>query len=357
MLSVDLAFENFCHAALGDHFEVSYFNIEEAITIDCGSSRCLHYEFLHSPERQLSDSDIIVIWGDFTTSSVYVDDVLKHLVSKLKITETKAIDIYLKGLLLEECPDSILKKVLIVSSNLLPNAACQMSTRYRETATRLYSQAAAIIPRDPMSAAIAQIFRGNPTDVSCGVDAAFFLATQSATVGSADRIGFSFGRTAGPKSRLLRKWPVHRFTKALSRAASLPLYDIGWKSSGGDASLFYEKLEELRRCRLIVTDTYHCAINAMREGVPVICVGEGARHQFTTLGDKKKEFLFHAFMAQGLYAFSDNPQLIFSTHRVANEYLGNALDDTYAAQIRKNIEIAKSNQIIAFQSAIRKLVS
>lgn len=358
MLSVDLAFEDFVRLALGKGAEIRYFNIEEDIHVDCGRSRKIVYDLLHSPDEQLSEFDAIVIWGDFTTSFEYRLGVNKHLANKLNLDKEAAADRYYKTLLFENCSESIMRKTLIVSSNILPNAAGSFDERYRLAVSRLYAAAAAIIPRDPMSVAMAQIFRRNSEGVSAGIDAAFFLDGGVKSSGEQrTRIGYSFSRTVGRKSGLIKRMMSRRFCNALSRKAQLPLYDVAWKTSHGAAMDFHKKLDEIAACGFIITDTYHCAINALRERVPVICVGQGAQHQSTTLGDKKKEYLFHSFMAQDSYVFTDNSAFMLSCERVAARTLRFVNDYQYLDRVFRNIEIGRKNQVNAFRLAIDKLLA
>ena len=356
MLSVDLAFKDFCDKSLDSAVEVTHFNIEEKITIDCGRDRKIEYHILIDPEKQLSIFDAIVIWGDFTTSFVYKEDVKKHLVSKLGLSQRDAVDRYYNTLLLDGCSKDFLQKVLIVSSNILPNSEKKMDQRYKDSASRLYSYAAAIIPRDPMSTAMAQLLRCSSKAVTCGIDAAFFLDSRlSKKIVKKDQIGYSFGRTISPKKGLIRRFTIQRFINSISSITGIKLQNISWKSSDGDPFLFHEKLDELRCCRFIITDTYHCAINSIREGVPVICIGDGSSHQSTTLDDKKKEYMFHSFMGQNYYTFIDNFRMIFDSKRIVRDIADMALDESLFKYFCNNIEIAKCNQIADFQSAIAKI--
>ena len=358
MLSVDLAFGDFCRVALGHGVRIEHFNVEEELVVDCGRSRQLRYGLLHSPEEQFAEFQAVVIWGDFTTSQAYGDGVAKHLMSKHGIERTSALDVYYRNLLLEQCSDSLLRRVFVVSSSILPNSEGALAPRYRDAVSRLYRLAGAIIPRDPMSAAMAQILRGNSVNVTCGVDAAFFLSSALPPyVGGRDGIGYSFGRTAGPKTSVYRRFAAMRFCQAVSRSTKLRLRHIRWNSSGGDAEGFHNTLDELRRCRLVITDTYHCAVNALREGVPVICIGDGSKHQTGTLGDKKKEYLFHGLMAQEMYVFADNLSIMRAGADAAGQYVADVLDEQYSSRILGNVHTAMRVQTAAFQRAILELAS
>src|SRR5690606_36211726 len=66
------------------------------------------------------------------------------------------------------------------------------------------------------------------------------------------------------------------------------------------------KLRQIRRCAFVITDTYHCAINAWREGVPAICIGYGTEEPKDPLSEKKKELLYSTFNARQFYVFAEN---------------------------------------------------
>ena len=67
-----------------------------------------------------------------------------------------------------------------------------------------------------------------------------------------------------------------------------------------------EKLEMIRSCDYVITDTYHCAVNSWREGVPAVCVGNGNVFGQSSLDEKKKELLFMSINAQEYYLFFHN---------------------------------------------------
>jgi hypothetical protein len=56
----------------------------------------------------------------------------------------------------------------------------------------------------------------------------------------------------------------------------------------------------------VVTDPYHCALNAMREGKPTICIGLGAQHPYKAIDDKKKELFYLCFNIKPFYLFLES---------------------------------------------------
>jgi hypothetical protein len=63
------------------------------------------------------------------------------------------------------------------------------------------------------------------------------------------------------------------------------------------------KLSVIRGAKFVITDTYHLAISALREGVPALCIGWGAQGIEGSLSDKKKEIFFQQSMLRPNYLF------------------------------------------------------
>lgn len=358
MLSTDLAFENFCANSLQTRFDITYFNIEEEIYIECGNNRSIQYRLLHTPDKQLDGYDLIIIWGDFTTSHIYAVTTTKRLKEKHKLSEQEAEAYYLKRLLLKGCSKEIKKKVMILCSNTLTNSEFRVSPIYRESVFDLYHNAAAIIPRDPISSAMAQIMRGDHRGVSCGIDAAFFLSTPQSNEEDSikNKIGYSFSRSVR-RNKPFTKKAAHRLIRGISKLSGFPAENVGWKASGGDPCEFFDTVESLRSYKFIVTDTYHCAINSIREGVPVICLGEGAAFQLTAISDKKKELIFQNFMGDEYYIFSDRLDFLFNGKKLARKSLAVVQDVSAFSAFSRNLQVAKQNQLDAFREAVDVLLN
>lgn len=66
------------------------------------------------------------------------------------------------------------------------------------------------------------------------------------------------------------------------------------------------KIELIKTCRLVITDTYHCAITCMREEVPFILIGKGSDETKTSTDEKKKELLLFMLQANNCYYYLEN---------------------------------------------------
>ncbi len=326
MFSVDLAIGGFLRAANIETAELTRFTCEGPLQVSCGDGFELCYEQLKDPAEQLKNFDLVVIWGDFITSRVYLEEVSALVARANDVPLDAARDQVYRCLLLEGAPESLLAKSMVLSSNLLPNDSFIDDQRYQDAVRRLYSNALAVCPRDPISASIAKIYSGRFDNVGMGVDAAFFLehGPNFSPVRSERRpgyVGYYFSRSSKLSRRTFHSHLLSRFfVKRLASLFGLECKALSWHSKaarGGEERGFGTALAELRDCRYVVTDTYHCAINAWREGTPAICLGRGVGYQGGSLDDKKKELLYLAMMAQPFYIFSDAIAHAVSTHRAA----------------------------------------
>ena len=62
----------------------------------------------------------------------------------------------------------------------------------------------------------------------------------------------------------------------------------------------------LRRCRFVVTDTYHLSLLAWRLGIPTVCIGRASEHPNQTIDDKKKENFYYTYGAKMFYVFAEH---------------------------------------------------
>lgn len=181
-----------------------------------------------------------------------------------------------------------------------------------ERVSALYKSAAAVMLRDPLSAEFARRY-GERDDSTQGVDCAFLLkptpafAWKGSKIQGPTRVGFSFGR--GP-SRVadVKAAMLHLVDAVSERLGATDRVDLKWiRANAGDPIAHVaRKLEAINSCDLIITDTYHCAVNAWREGVPTVCIGFGVETPSTTVSDKKKELLYSMIQAREYYVYSED---------------------------------------------------
>jgi len=312
MLSSDLALRSFL-ARHGIAAEVTTFTIGPELTIPGAATGGddLRYRSLEGWEG-LVGFDRVIFWGDFLHSRRF------HLTDMPWMTRhtgmssaPDALDetIY-GGLLLEGAPETLLRKVICFGGTIYINSLADAGdTRYIAAISRLFEAARLVLMRDPISAALARQY--GASGPALGVDCSLLLQPFGGLNWASDAdappaISFSFGR--GPSRNRTTARLMHHLAEGFARTMKIaePMA-LDWLIADAHDPLrdMVDKLAQLRRSVVVVTDTYHCAVNAWREGVPAICVGRGAERATGTLSDKKKELFFAMFGAAEYYVYSE----------------------------------------------------
>lgn len=312
MVSVDLAAQAFFGERLGlGTVQLEYF-AKRAATITVPGYGVLSYSRLDDPGPQLDRFDAVVLWGDFLSAFGYLDRL-----AEMSDDRGNELDRLYRLFLMEKADDAFLHRLVILGGTLVTNHASCLTDRYVYALERLYSHAALVAPRDPVSTAAVANFTPSLTQ---GIDCAFFLdrdRRQGTMHEKSGPVGIYLGR--GATQRAWYRWAVHRLARELSGALKArSIMELQWledteTGSSGPEVMLAAKLARIRNCSVVVTDTYHCAISALREGVPAICVGSGTSSFHGELTEKKKELLYWMLGIQDLYAFSE--RIIFRSQR------------------------------------------
>lgn len=310
MFSVDLALLTLLdELGAWDRVEAAYFNTPmlppydrrdatSGVSIDTPAGTAIVYRKLVDPEEQLAPFDRIVYWGDFLHARRYGDiGVIPD-------------DLARRCLLLAEAPRDLKRRVFAFGGCLYVNdAEDERDDKYLSAIGELYAAARGVYPRDPISTAYAARYAGFAGSVALGLDPAFLLDSSRLLAwagvplpvpGAEPRIGTWFGRSP------LRDRMAALAGRLGERIAAAPV-DLAWNVASTEHPMLKlaHKIALLRSCSLVVTDTYHCAVNALREGVPTIAIGLGASHGRRAIDDKKKELLFLTLNATERYVFSE----------------------------------------------------
>jgi hypothetical protein len=262
---------------------------------DCGE---IQYHALNDPE-QLESFDKILFWGDFLHSRRYFEiaGLDKDLVHRC--------------LLLSGSSQELRSKVVSFGTSMYINTLeDQTDEPYRRAIGKLYRDAAAVMMRDPISADHAMRLSGYAKTDTLGIDCAFLLDSAHVfewaglpprnPAGHQPQVGYSFGRSV-MKDRMVQ------YTRGIAAGLGAGVVNIEWnrKQNTDRLTKLANKIDIIRGCEVVVTDTYHCAINSWREGIPTICIGMGAEHARLAIGDKKKELMYLSFNMADLYVFSE----------------------------------------------------
>jgi hypothetical protein len=328
MLSVEAAFESFRRRhELG--CEPRYYGLESGPD----TPGALQRRSLEAEWEEVLAADAILYWGDFQQARrFYRLDLLRRSAGD-RSERADLLERSYRHLLLQGAENEVLEKTILFGGSLLSDDigdACDPA--YRSTALRFFSRAHEIWMRDPVSAAMAAALSSYSRPIRPGVDCALLLEPLRPADGVRRRrrsvCGVSFGRSV----RLRRS---RRFAEALSDRMKADIRELAWFQSGIP---FERKLETLADCDFVVTDIYHLAVNAWREGIPAVCIGAGADRRVGTLTDKKKEILYLGYGARPFYVFAESLRgedaLLAETERVAGLLSRPALSEAIIARMR-----------------------
>ncbi|MGE9808305.1 polysaccharide pyruvyl transferase family protein [Janibacter sp. G1551] len=270
----------------------------------------LTYHLLRGRLDEFLDGDAAVYWGDFLHMAVYqrhTADVLHRRMGLLD--EGAARESVADHLLLRSRATERLPQVLSYGSTLGMNTPSDYVGEYGSDLNRFLTAANRVWLRDAYSAQTARIARGNADESCQALDAAFLLGERDRRERDGSLAVF-FGRSAlAPEalarlgSRVARRlglqpqllpwgeepafWPIHdrrRFRAAwpgLEHGVANPSAGqrrqtaqgvLRGTSSRAMAPSPSDCFEQIARSSVVLTDTYHLAVNSWRLGTPAILV-------------------------------------------------------------------------------------
>lgn len=328
MLTVDLAFESL-RRRMGTGFDATWYTLHTPETVPLrDGARGIAFPFRFHPLAEhldtLRDHDAVVFWGDFLHTRHYLaQDATNRLLDFGFATDRHDARAQLnRALLLADQPDEVLARTVSYGGTILHNTQSDYEDKeYGPLFSRLVTRSHRMWVRDPLSAAkIAHLRRDRTTD-HFGSDAALLSrpgdldhlpATEwSRSVPDGGAIGVFLGaRTPIPD------W-LPGFCQGLSDRLGAPLEWLPWfdrevpppvrhiATRPGNPTVG-DLVGVLPRYRLVVTDTYHLAVNSWGAGTPAVCVGAPeptpkTHDDYLTLSDVKKHVFHMAYDATDFY--------------------------------------------------------
>lgn len=255
------------------------------------------------------DADAIVFWGDFHHMAVYQRQTVDVLCRRMRVMDrSDAERLTAQFLLLRGQPREVLERVLTFGTTLGFNTPADYSGPYGEDLKRFVAGARAAWFRDGYSARVGELIRVPSTESCLGADAAFLADGPSHDPATASGLGVFIGRSKVPPEKVARlgkalsgHFGAGRWVPWGTAPAMWPMWGrkrlrLAWPEleAGGSLSA-KERLGHSRRvlrgpglsdeivpaavlfervagCRVILTDTYHLAVNAWRIGTPAILI-------------------------------------------------------------------------------------
>ncbi|MBC7917303.1 MAG: hypothetical protein H7Y28_05790 [Rhodoferax sp.] len=308
MLSVDLALDCVFRSLPGRN-ALTYLNPKRAISVH-GKKEGLQYHVLNSPD-ELERYDCVIYWGDFFHWLPYAhwDWLYENPLVQAGQTMAQLEDRWYSLFLLEQHAEQFRDRIVVFGGTFYGMTAQHLSdSRYQSALTSLYRAARLVAPRDSVSANLVPHLAPNHAytlgcDCALLLDADATLPMDLAQKFVADTVPKKFitcffGRS-GMDAELLR------FAEGVAQQLGVPLVVLDWlgQPEGLDGLAF--KLAVIRRAAAVITDTYHLAVSAWREGVPVIGIGRAQSRATGTLDDKKKELFFRQILAADYYLYAE----------------------------------------------------
>lgn len=271
------------------------------------------------------DSDLIVYWSDFFHTRHFLEQYMENYVFKYSKDRTRDIDLFFKAFFLEGASDSVFKKTIGFGNSMmfLDIRENIINDRYSQNLLNLYSKMKLSMPRDRVSFEKLKAIKSEGLMQGC--DPAF-LINKTRNVNKEKVLGLFLGRRTEIKIRdvfeivkFAKKnnlkiewinWMINtesffiRSLKHPSQAKNLLIHCFLSFVFRGEKPSYENDFTTLGRFSIVVTDTYHLAINSFRETVPVFCIGDDnvlyGRKQLD-LHDRKKEILFEMMKNEQCY--------------------------------------------------------
>lgn len=255
--------------------------------------------------EELNDGDTVLYWGDFQWGNDYQIQSTKRLLNRDSSLSLESADEKIRNqfMLKEHFERESGVEIMSYGTTLFQNRIEDtLNDDYFRNLKWLIERAGFIKFRDPFSASVCESIKGDFEQNYLGLDAAL-LNEKSELLGFEENefaeqfegnIGYFFGRST-KAFPLIR---VGQFLKGLKAELNCKLINIPWASFSGkklfsspfkkylnllgggenlrlnDSVKNTDVLKAVSKCKLVVTDTYHVAINAITLGAPVVMIPE-----------------------------------------------------------------------------------
>lgn len=324
MASVDMAFASVARHLDGD---VTYWRLwdqSEWLDPPGGSRAVSDGEFFDETSQmtyrvarghldEFLDAEAVVFWGDFHHMAVYQDQTADVLHRRMgAMSRSRAEEVTAAHLLLRGQPDDVLKRTITFGTTLGFNTTADYAGTYSHDLSRFLRDVAGAWFRDGYSARIAELIRAPRIESCLGADAAFLVHGPMQDPSSSSGVGVFIGRSNvapefvarlgralafhfGParwipwgtapamwpmwgRKRLRLSWPELEAGRALSmrERASHAQSVVQGPALDNEVVPASDLFERIAGCSVLLTDTYHLAVNAWRIGVPAILLVDRA---------------------------------------------------------------------------------
>lgn len=284
----------------------------------------------------IQTSDLIIYWSDFFHTRHFLEQYMEDYVFSNSKNAAVDKDLFIKMFFLHGARQSSYAKTIAFGNSMmfLDEEETFRNDEYSNAMLNLYSEMRVSMPRDYISYSKVR----GITDARCeqGCDPAFLLSKTDGINFNEPKLGLFIGRRTKIRLRDVFEtikfarqnklkiewinWMINTesfFMRALkhpSQAKNLLIHCILSFIFGNKKDYYENDFTTLGKYSIIVTDTYHLAINALKEDVSVFCIGDTTnhRHEQLDLHDKKKEVLFRMLCKLSCYGKITSDKLNFA---------------------------------------------
>lgn len=292
---------------------------------------------------QLQVYDLIVFWGDFLHWRGYAyTDFLSRGRGKMKnSTDQTIIDQWYRLYLLEDRPDLQHRTIVTGGTFYAMSSEDVADQRYMSALISLYKNSKLTMMRDLASANfVSQLVNNSQSNFGC--DCAAMLEVDDilhhdSTIDQSC-ITYALGRS---------KFNIdpNRFVDSIADRLNTTTINLNWLQKGMGIDRTLGKIAQIKQSRAVITDIYHCAITAWREGIPVICVGQGANRVTSTLSDKKKELLHMQLFSMQNYIYVE--EISNTSTKQMSLHCANIIKDTENNNVGSTMIAQQKDQALA----------
>lgn len=271
--------------------------------------------------KDIYNSDLIVYWGDFFHCWCYIETFLHQYVLANDANKANRLNLFYRAFFLSGAKDEVHKKTIAFGNSLMfIGDEIEKDKEYKENFINLYSKINFCMPRDFVSLSnLLQTKIISVSNVDIGFDSAFMHSSKNKhkQTNRENKIGLFVGRRTKIKIKdiyliikfaLINKYSISWIDWMINNDSFLKR---AFKNKNEFTNIIIHRLlarflskkninynyyNELSQFKIVITDTYHLAINALAQGCIVYCVGDGNSSVNKKLqkvnGDIKKEVLF-----------------------------------------------------------------
>lgn len=295
----------------------------------------------------------LLYWGDFQNNPVY--GTRDFASREMKFGNARTVDIAVSNWtrLHLDLPHILQKHARVASIGNCFLGAREAAAQYAlgPSLTRFADTAFRILPRETDSVNEISSASSNkpPLNISTGIDPAFLLEPKEyQNFRECHCFGYYFARSD------VRD--ISEGLKAIEARTSLAPLGVSWAVGNRKAKqkdLFYSALATMKKCRFVVTDVYHLAVNALNHGAPVVLVSRKSSATKSSVDDQKKYALVEQLGAMPLHLpLAEDASLFSQAGKIIETYEGLMDGQISFREIMGGLGKQKDR----FRSSIREIV-